>query len=205
METAGYYTMKTPTEKENEALLLLFKDFASDYNANSISKKLNITPRGALKILNNLYSEKTLIRKKLGKAIFYKINFEDTYAKKLIETLLTKETREKASRWLSEFEELFEVIQAGLMYGSAVRNYEKAKDIDLILIIEKEKYKEISKLIDEKNRILIKPIHPLIMVSSDLEKNLRNKNPAMINAIREGYILHGYAEIMEVISHVTSF
>ena len=186
-------------------MLLLFKDFASDYNANSISKKLNITPRGALKILNNLYSEKTLIRKKLGKAIFYKINFEDTYAKKLIETLLTKETREKASRWLSEFEELFEVIQAGLMYGSAVRNYEKAKDIDLILIIEKEKYKEISKRIDEKNRILIKPIHPLIMVSSDLEKNLRNKNPAMINAIREGYILHGYAEIMEVISHVTSF
>ncbi len=197
--------MKTPTEKENEALLLIFRDFSSDYNANSISKKLNITPRGALKILNNLYSEKTLIRRKLGKAMFYKVNFEDNYAKKFIETLLMKETREKASRWLSEFEGLFEFIQAGLIYGSAVRNYEKAKDIDLLIIIEKERYKEISKLIDEKNRILIKPIHPLIMFSSDLEKNLKNKNPAMINAIREGYILHGYDRLIDVIKHVTSF
>lgn len=197
--------MKTPTGKENEALLLIFKDFSTDYNANSISKKLNITPRGALKILNKLYSEKVLIRRKLGKAIFYKVNFEDDYAKKLIETLLMKEAREKAARWLSEFEGLFGAIQIGLIYGSAVRNYEKARDIDLLLIIEKEKYKEISKLVEEKNRILIKPIHPLIMVSSDLEKNLKNKNPAMINAIREGHIFYGYAEIMEVIKHVTSF
>lgn len=197
--------MKTPTEKENEALLLLFKDFSIDYNANSISKTLNITPRGALKILNNLYSEKTLIRRKLGKAIFYKINFNDNYTNKLIETLLIKDSRENAPRWLSEFEGFFGIVQTVLIYGSAIRNYEKAKDIDLLLIIEKEKYKEISKLIEEKNRILIKPIHPLIMVSSDLEKNLKNKNPAMINAIREGYILHGYAEIMEVIKHVTSF
>ena len=191
--------MKTPTEKENEALLLIFKDFSTDYNANSISKKLNITPRGALKILNNLYLEKTLIRRKLGKATFYKVNFDDNYAKKLIETLLIKEAREKAARWISEFEGLFGIVQTVLIYGSAVRNYEKARDIDLLIIIEKEKYKEVSKLIEEKNRILVKPIHPLIMVLSDLEKNLKNKNPAMINAIRESFVLHGHDKMMEVL------
>jgi len=197
--------MKSPTNKESEALLVLFKDFSSDYNANSISKKLNITPRGALKILNNLYSEKTLIRRKFGKAIFYKVNLDDNYAKKLIETLLIKEAREKAARWLYDFEGLAETAQFVLIYGSAVRNYEKARDIDLLLIIEKEKYKEISKLIYEKNRILIKPIHPLIMVSSDLEKNLKNENPAMINAIRECYVLHGHDKMIEVVKNVTSF
>jgi len=197
--------MKSPTNKENEALLVLFKEFSSDYNANSISKKLNITPRGALKILNNLYLEKTLIRRKLGKAIFYKVNFEDNYSMKLIETLLIKETREKASRWLSEFEGLFGIVEIALIYGSVVRNYEKAKDVDLLLVIKKDNYKEVSKFIDEKNNILLKPVHPLILVLSDLEKNLKSKNPAMINAIREGYILYGHDKIIGVVKHVTSF
>lgn len=194
-----------PTEKENEALLLIFKDFISDYNANSISKKLSITPRGALKILNSLYSEKTLVRKKLGKAIFYKINFEDDYAKKLIETLLIKESKEKAARWLHEFGGLAETAQIVLIYGSTVRNYDKAKDIDLLLIIEKEKYKKIKKFIDEKNDISYKPTHPLIMTLSDLKKNLKNKNPAMMNAIREGYVLNGQDKLVEVMKNVTSF
>lgn len=197
--------MKTPTEKENEALLLIFKDFSSDYNANSISKKLYITPRGSLKILNSLYSEKTLVRKNLGKAIFYKINFEDNYAKKLIETLLIKESREKAARWLDEFGGLAETEQIVLIYGSTIRNYDKAKDIDLLVIIGKERYKEVKKFIDEKNNISYKPIHPLIMTLSDLEKNLKNKNPAMINAIKEGYVLHGHDKMIEVIKNVTSF
>jgi hypothetical protein len=33
--------MKTPSGKENDALLLIFKNFSTDYTANSISKKLN--------------------------------------------------------------------------------------------------------------------------------------------------------------------
>ncbi len=197
--------MKTTTSKENEALLLIFKDFSSDYNANSISKKLNITPRGALKILGNLHSEKMLVGRKLGKAVFYKINFENNYTKKLIEALLIKESMEEASRWLSEFEVLFGIARIVLIYGSAIKNYEKAKDIDIVLVIEKGKYKEASKLIDEKNNILLKPIHPLIMTLSDLEKNLKNKNPAMVNALREGYTIHGHNKIIEVVGNVTSF
>ncbi len=196
--------MKTPTEKENETLLLIFKDLGTDYNANSISKKLNITPRGALKILNNLYSERILIRKKFGKALFYKLNFEDNYARKLIETLLIKESKEKASRWLSEFEGLFGIVQIVLIYGSIVRTYEKAKDIDLLLVIEKSKYKEASKFIDEKNNILLKPVHPLIMTLSDLEKNLKNKNPAMMNAIREGYVLNGQDKLIKMLRKQSS-
>ena len=197
--------MKTQTEKENEILLLVFKDFNIDYNANSISKKLSITPRGALKMLNNLFSERILVRRKFGKAIFYKFNFEDNYARKLIETLLIKESKEKASRWLSEFEGLYEVVQIVLVYGSVVRTYEKARDIDVLLVMGKNKYKEVSKFIDEKNNVLLKPIHPLIMTLSDLQKNLKNKNPAMINAIREGYVLNGQDKLIEVIKNVTSF
>jgi len=197
--------MKTLTGKEGEALLALFKDFAADYNANSLSKKLSITPRGTLKILKNLYSEKLLIKKQMGKAAFYKVNLDDAYANKLVETLLIKESREKASRWLAEFEGLFGKSQIALIYGSAIRDYDKAKDIDLLIVIDKEKYKEASKWVDEKNNTSFKPLHGLIMTLPDLEQNLRDKNPAMINALREGYTLSGYEPLIEVIKNVTSF
>ena len=115
---------------------------------------------------------------------------------------MQRESKEKASRWLSEFEGLFGVVQIALIFGSVARNYGKSKDIDLLLVIEKSKYKESSKFIDEKNNILLKPVHPLIMTLSDLKKNLKNKNPAMINAIREGYVLNGQDKLIEVIKNV---
>ena|SRR3989338_4943264 len=205
METTDDNVMKTPTEKENEALLLIFKEFDSCYNANSISKKLGITPRGSLKVLDSLFSEKILVGRKLGKAVFYKVNFENNYAKKLIETLLIKESMEKASRWLSEFEGLFGVAQIVLVYGSSVKTYEQARDIDLIVVIEKSRYKEASKNIEKKNGILLKPVHPLLMTLSDLEKNLKTKNPAMMNALKEGYVLHGQEKMVGVVKNVTSF
>ena len=43
------------------------------------------------------------------------------------------------------------------------------------------------------------------MSLSDIEKNLKNNNPAMINAIREGYTIHGYDKVIGVIKNVTSF
>ena len=88
------------TRKEGEVLLKLFKDFSRDYNANSLSKEVEITPRGMLKILKKLESKGLARGKQFGKAIFYKVDLEDHYVAKIIETLLIAEAREKASRWL---------------------------------------------------------------------------------------------------------
>jgi len=191
--------------KQNQLLLLIFKDFTRDYNANSASKAVSMTPRGALKILDNLFKDNSLVRKQLGKAKFYKINFNDEYTNKLIETILMKEAKDKAKRWLSEFESLFQNTESVIIFGSAIKNYEKAKDIDLVIITEKDNYKKVVKYIDEKNNILTKPIHPIIMTLNEFEKNLSAKNPAMLNAVKEGYVLSGYDQIVRVIKNVTGF
>ncbi len=197
--------MKSLTNKECEALLLIFKDFKTDYNANSISKKLNITPRGALKILKKLYSENILASKQMGKAVFYKINTEDVYATKLIEMLLIKQSREHAKKWISEFEKIFKEIKMAVIYGSVLRNQKEAHDIDLLLIIDKGKYKIVKKFIDEKNTVLTIPLHPLIMTLPDIKNNLHKQNPALINAIKEGCVLYGYDIIVEVLKDVAGF
>lgn len=126
--------MASLTIKESEILLKIFKDFSKAYNANSISKEVNISARGALKILKNLEKEHLVISRKLGKATFYKINLEDIYVRKIIETLLIKESRDKAQRWIDEFKEVFKDAEAIIIFGSIIKNPQHANDIDIILV-----------------------------------------------------------------------
>ena len=192
------------TEKESEILLKLFKDFSQDYNANSISKQVNITPRGALKMLKNMEKEKLVIGRKLGKAVFYKPNLEDIYTIKIIETLLIREARNKAARWLHEFEDVFKDTKILIIFGSIIKNPAYANDIDILFVFEKKNYKKISAFINEKNKTLLKKIHSIPQTMKDLKENLK-KNEAIKEAIRTGYVLHGFNKLVGVIKSVTSF
>ena len=192
------------TEKESEILLKLFKDFSQDYNANSISKQVNITPRGALKMLKNMEKEKLVIGRKLGKAVFYKPNLEDIYTIKTIETLLIREARNKAARWLHEFEDVFKDTKILIIFGSIIKNPAYANDIDILFVFEKKNYKKISAFINEKNKTLLKKIHSIPQTMKDLKENLK-KNEAIKEAIRTGYVLHGFNKLVGVIKSVTSF
>ncbi len=185
-------------------MIKLFKDFSKDYNANSLSKEVGIGSRGVLKILKRLEKEEILIGKKLGKAIFYKLNLDDLYTKKTIEALLIGEARTKAQRWLAEFKEVFSYTEAVIIFGSMIKNPQHASDIDVIFVYKKQNHKKVSEFIYTKNKVLFKKIHAIPQTIDDLKENLK-KNPAIIDAIRTGYILQGYDKIVEVVKSVTSF
>ena len=192
------------TRKESDILLKLFKDFSKNYNSNSISKEVNISPRGALKILKKLEKDKILVGRKLGQATFYKLNLNDLYARRVMEVLLTKEARDKAQRWISEFKEVFSYADIVIIFGSMIKNPAHASDIDLLLVFKRRKYKEVSDFINDKNKILLKKIHDIPQTMQDLTENLK-KNPAIIDAIRTGYVLHGFNELVEVIKMSQSY
>lgn len=156
-------------------------------------------------MLKKLSSQNILISKQLGKAVFYKINFENNYALKLIETLLIAESKEKAERWINELEEVFRHTESVILFGSIIKNEKKAREIDVILVLNKKKYKEISNFIERKNKILFKKIHEIPQTINDLKENLQKNNKALIDAIKEGYVLHGQDKIIKVIKNVTSF
>lgn len=197
--------MKSPSKKESEILLSLFKDFTKNYNANSLSKEVGITPRGALKILKNLKAQQLLISKQFGKAVFYKINLSDEYSVKLISVLLMNESREKASRWLSEFKELFEHIDIAIIFGSIVRSPKTASDIDLLVVFKKEKYKTVNQIIDKRRAVSARAIHVVKQIPKDLVKNLKEQDKVLLNIIKRGYVLHGYEKLAEAIKDVTRF
>lgn len=192
------------TKKESEVLLKLFKDFGNDYNANSLSKEIAISSRGALKILKKLEKENILFGKKLGKARFYKLNLEDLYVRKTMETLLIAESREKAQRWIEEFKEIFNSTNVVIIFGSIIKNPKHANDIDVIFIYKKQDYRKIANFIFEKNKVLFKKIHDIPQTMENFKDNLKN-NKAIIDAIRTGYVLHGFDKVVEAIKDVTSF
>jgi predicted nucleotidyltransferase len=195
--------MAIRTRKEGEVMLKLFKDFTKEYNANSLSKEIKISPRGALKILKKLESENLCVSKKLGKARFYKVNLNDLYTRKVIETLLIAETKEKAARWMDEFKQICEETEIMLIFGSAIRNLKEANDIDVMFVYKKKNYKKIQEFITIKNKLLPKRIHDISQTIQDLKENLKKRNPAIVDAIRTGYVMHGHDKVVEVVKHVT--
>jgi len=194
--------MKGLSDKEIEILLVLFKDFSTDYNANNITKKIRITPAGAFKAMKKLEKKRLITGKKMGKAVFYKLNLDDYYTFRTMETLLISESREKASRWLEEFKDLFNHVEIAIIFGSIIKYPKKANDIDLLVIFKKEKNNIVNKIIDERRVLLIKAIHLVKQTPEDLNKNLKNK--VILSAIKNGCILHGYDKLLGVIKNVTS-
>lgn len=193
------------TKNEGKAMLILFKDITANYNANSLSKRLDISRVGTMKILKKLEANRLLKSRTLGKAVFYKPNLEDSYTSKIIETLLIAEARKYAERWIDEFRDIYKETEIVLIFGSIVRNPEKAKDIDIMFVFKEEKYNKIRGLVSEKNKTLFKKIHEIPQTMNDLKDNLKEGNKAILDAVKTGYVLHGQDKFVKVIKNVTRF
>ena len=196
--------MKGLSDKEIEILLVLFRDFSTDYNANNITRKIRITPAGAFKAMKNLEKKGLIIGKKMGKAVFYKVNLEDYYTFRTMETLLISESKEKASRWLKEFKDLSNHVEIAIIFGSILRYPKKANDIDLLVVFRKEKNNLINKIIDERRVLSIKAIHLIKQTPGDLRRNLKSKDKVILSVIKNGCVLCGYDKLLGVIKNVTS-
>lgn len=194
--------MATLTEKEKQALLILFKDFENFYNANSLSKSLMISRIGTMKMLKKLLNQDLLKDRKIGKSITYKIRLDDDYARKLIAFLLADEAN-SFKRWKEEFKDLFKKDRIVMLYGSVIKNYSKANDIDIMLIIKKSDYKEVAKIIEKRRYILPKKIHSIELTANDFLQNIRQKKKAIIDIVKNAIILYGQDKYVELMKNVT--
>ena len=191
------------TKKEREALLILFKEFTNSYNANSISKILNISHVGAQKIFKRLCNNSILKYEKIGNSIIYKLKLEDDYVCKLISFLLTDEAN-RYKRWMEEFKELFKKNRIVMIFGSIIKNYEKAKDMDIIIVMNNEDIKEVNKILKQREGILPKKIHAIKITNNDLIENIKKRNKSIINIIGNAVIIYGQDKYVNVIKNVSN-
>jgi len=196
--------MRSLTKKEREIVLTLFKDYTTLYNANSISKILDISHVGAQKVFKRLLQENLVISNTIGKSITYKLNFKDTYVSQLIAFLLVDEAN-NFKRWKEEFKELFKKDRIVLIFGSAIKDYAHANDIDLMIVLENEGINEVNKIMRKKEEILPKRLHAIKLTHNDLIDNLIKKNKAMVDITKNAIILYGQDRYVEILRNVTSF
>ena len=196
--------MITLTKKEREVLLILFKDFTSFYNANSISKPLKISHVGAQKILKRLLKENLVISQTIGKSVIYRLNFNEGYVSQLITFLLADEAN-NSKRWKEEFKELFKKCRIVMLFGSVVKDYIHANDIDVMIVVEKKELKEVNTVLKKKEEILPKKLHAIKLTCQDLLANIKKKDKAMINIVKNAIVLYGQENYVEIIKDVASF
>ncbi|MBU3912839.1 MAG: nucleotidyltransferase domain-containing protein [Nanoarchaeota archaeon] len=190
--------MKRLTKNEKRALVVLFREPFSYYNANSLGKKISVSRVGTMKLLRNLEKDKILKSKIIGKSVVYNLDLEEDYVRSLISFLLAEEAN-NFKRWKEEFKEIFKENRIVILFGSVIVNYSRANDIDLIVIADKENFKDINKKINEKRNVLPKEIHLINISPEDFLVNLEKEQKTTIEIMRTGIVLYGQNKFVEIV------
>ena len=91
------------------------------------------------------------------------------------------------------------------MFGSTIKNYAKATDIDIMIVIDKEDVKEVNNILKEKKELLPKNLHAIKLTHEDLSGNLKKKDKVITDIVKNAVVIYGQDKYVEIIKSVTSF
>ncbi len=185
---------------EQRVLSFLVRHFKENYSINQLAKLLGLTPKGMHKLLRRLEQQDIVRPKKMANAIFYQINFESDLACKTAELALFEEIKMPYARaQTKDMERLRPVADAAVLFGSILEKGEKAKDIDLLVVFEKNRYNYFQKELNKLQAIKTKKIHLVMQTPEDLVKNLQKPDEVILEIIKKGKILWGHQIIVNVV------
>lgn len=188
------------TSNEMDFVLGIFKSPETEYNSNSIAKRLGLSSMGALKIAKRLEKEGIFVSKELGRAKFYRLNFANNYAKDYVRFLLKREREHAApyvKMWIGEIKKL-KSADAAILFGSVLKKHHDAGDIDVVLMTDKKRFPKLKKEIDEVNQLNIKKIHPVYQTKEDFIINLAKQDKIILGAIK-GIVVFGEDIIVDAL------
>ena len=170
------------------------------YNINQIAKYLKISVGSSFKILKDLEKNKIVTAQTIGNAVNYNLNLDNSETIKLCELLLLEEKRQLSgyAKLYSESLQEFEKAELIVLFGSILTKKE-FNDVDVLFVTNKSK--EVNDFCLELSKIRTKPVVPLILKKQDLIKELKNRKEAILSLIKEGIILKGESEFVEVIKN----
>ncbi len=181
------------TQNEKNILKFLMTSF-NHYSINDISKENKLAPNGAYKILKKLEKLGVAYSTNIGKIKSYKINFKNKLTINYLEIALSDERIHdaKIKIRIQDFKELMAICKAAVIFGSYINEKKKPNDIDIVFVIDKDKYKEYKNILEKIKEIIPYKIHDVIQTPQDVANNLKEQDKIIINAIRNGVVLWGY-------------
>lgn len=185
--------------KEPKMISFLVRNFLERLSINQLAERINMTPKGAHKLLKRLEQEGVVKPQKMGNAIFYTFNFASDFARKKAELSLFEQPKLPYARaQAKDLERIKPFALSAVLFGSVLQG-EKAKDIDVLIIIKENSYKEFNKALDELQRFKSKHIQVILQNPDDFIKNLKKQDAVILNAIKTGNVLWGHEIIVNSI------
>ncbi|MBI2559235.1 HTH domain-containing protein [Candidatus Woesearchaeota archaeon] len=186
--------METITPYQMRIILLLLKDFSTMHTITSIGKELGMTRSGIWKVLMKLKKENYITLETTGKEtslIIPRLNLRNELLEKYLNFALSKEAKEH-ERWIFNFTEAKEHVSFFILYGSVLKSYAKAKDLDVIGIIpDRKSFKRLHESLDKIQKSESKRIHTINFTESEFREELLKPNKAFVEAVKKGVVLFG--------------
>ena len=195
--------METITPYQMRIVLLLLKDFSTMHTITSIGRELGMTRSGIWKVLMKLKKENyiTLETTEEKSLLIPKINLRNELLEKYLDFALSKEAKEH-ERWIFNFTEAKEHVSFFILYGSVLKSYAKAKDLDVIGIIpDRKSFKKLHESLDKIQKSESKRIHTINFTESEFREELLKPNKAFVEAVKKGVVLFGQEEFIKFMKH----
>jgi hypothetical protein len=176
-----------------KVMLLLLKDFSTEHTISSLARELEMTRSGMWKVLKQrLESRKYVVMKETGKAtstIIPKLNFKTDELDKYLTLALSMEVADY-ERWIFNFAHVKEHVSFFILYGSVLKSYAKAKDIDVIGVVRNRKgFRKLHESLDKIQKSESKRIHTINFTESEFREELLKPNKALVEAVKKGIVL----------------
>jgi len=179
----------------------LFKHYKEKHNARQLAKLLNINHAYSNKLCSILANKRLLTKEAVGNTVYFSFNYNSKLAIKFMDYILSLEEQE-APKWLivvlHSLKKFKPHIELGLVFGSSIRNKE-FNDIDVLLIHEKDKTKDIAKIKEDirKSQLVEQPIRYMDVTWKDIISNKDNK--VFYSIMSDSLIFHNPEKYVEVI------
>ena len=193
------------TENEAKVMDFLVRNFNERNSINEIGRRLKITPMGVYKILKKLESIHAVIPEVTKYGTFYRADLLEEIGSKFSELVLIQNELNDYSKVLEEdFEQLKSVTLSCILFGSVIKEGSKARDIDVLLVLEKRNFKKVHNKLEEIKELKPKKIHDVMMTKEDLVKTIRKNDEVVLDIIKGGKVLWGSEIIVEAIKNGAS-
>lgn len=101
-----------------------------------------------------------------------------------------------------DLKSLKEITSLCLFFGSYLKK-KNPNDLDMFIVLKKKNFKKYKERLKYLQDIVPIKIHDLIQTKEDLISNLKEGNKVIREAIREGVVLWGQEELIEVFADVS--
>ena len=91
-----------------------------------------------------------------------------------------------------------------MLFGSTIKDYAHAHDIDLMIVLENKEVREVNAVLKKKEEILPKKLNTIKLTHQDLLENLKKKDKAFVDIIKNAIILYGQEKYVEILKNVAS-